>query len=111
MNIRFIQSALVAWYDEKRRDLPWRFAQHDADPYKVWIAEAMLQQTQVAAVIPYYLRFIERFPTLSSLAASSDDEVLALWSGRTSPICDVSITVPAAVTRVRNAAAIPTSLP
>jgi A/G-specific adenine glycosylase len=76
-----LRRRLLAWWDAGHRDLPWRFPQHGADPYRVWIAEVMLQQTQVAAVIPYYRRFVERFPTLERLAAASEEEVLALWSG------------------------------
>jgi len=61
-----------------RHDLPW---QATRDPYRVWLSEVMLQQTQVATVIPYYKRFLERFPDVRTLAAASEDEVLALWSG------------------------------
>jgi A/G-specific adenine glycosylase len=61
-----------------RRGLPW---QASTDPYRVWLSEVMLQQTQVSAVIPYYQRFLERFPTVAVLAAASEDEVLRLWSG------------------------------
>jgi A/G-specific adenine glycosylase len=61
-----------------RRGLPW---QASTDPYRVWLSEVMLQQTQVAAVIPYYQRFLERFPTVAALAAASEDEVLRIWSG------------------------------
>jgi len=61
-----------------RHDLPW---QATRDPYRVWLSEVMLQQTQVATVIPYYERFLERFPDVRALAAASEDEVLALWSG------------------------------
>jgi A/G-specific adenine glycosylase len=61
-----------------RRDLPWQGAR---DPYAIWLAEIMLQQTQVAAAIPYYLRFRSRFPSLASLAAADEDDVLRLWSG------------------------------
>ena len=61
-----------------RKGLPW---QASRDPYKVWLSEVMLQQTQVSAVIPYYQRFLERFPTVAALAAASEDEVLRLWSG------------------------------
>jgi A/G-specific adenine glycosylase len=61
-----------------RKGLPW---QASTDPYRVWLSEVMLQQTQVAAVIPYYERFLERFPTADALAAASEDEVLQLWSG------------------------------
>ena len=70
---------LVAWQRKHgRRDLPW---QGSRDPYRVWLSEVMLQQTQVAAAIPYYLRFLERFPTLEALAAAREDDVLRLWSG------------------------------
>ena len=69
---------LLAWYATHRRDLPWRRA---TDPYAVWVSESMLQQTKVNTVIPYYERFIERFPSVRALAASEVDEVLGLWSG------------------------------
>lgn len=70
---------LIDWQRRHgRHDLPW---QRTDNPYRVWLSEIMLQQTQVAAVIPYYARFLERFPTLASLAAASVDEVMALWSG------------------------------
>ena len=70
---------LLAWFDDYGRyDLPW---QRDATPYRVWISEIMLQQTQVAVVVPYFERFIARFPTLASLAAAEPDDVLHLWSG------------------------------
>ncbi|MHB1951299.1 MAG: A/G-specific adenine glycosylase [Acidiferrobacteraceae bacterium] len=69
---------LLAWYDRcGRKDLPWA----GQDPYRVWISEIMLQQTQVATVIPYYARFIERFPDVGSLADAAQDEVLRLWAG------------------------------
>ncbi|MDA8015878.1 MAG: A/G-specific adenine glycosylase [Thermoanaerobaculia bacterium] len=70
--------ALLAWYDDGRRDLPWR---RTRDHYAVWVSEIMLQQTRVATVIPYYLAFLERFPTVLDLAAAEEDEILALWSG------------------------------
>ena len=71
--------ALIAWQKRHgRHDLPW---QQTRDPYAVWLSEIMLQQTQVAAVIPYYRRFLERFPTIAALAAAPADDVLALWSG------------------------------
>lgn len=70
---------VLAWFDQHgRKDLPW---QHNATPYRVWVSEVMLQQTQVAAVIPYYERFMARFPDLPSLAAAELDEVLKLWAG------------------------------
>ena len=70
---------LIAWHARQgRHDLPW---QNTRDPYRVWLSEIMLQQTQVATVIPYYGRFLERFPTLADLAAAPVQEVMALWSG------------------------------
>ena len=70
---------LLIWFDSHgRKDLPW---QQQPTPYRVWVSEIMLQQTQVQTVIPYYLRFMQRFPTLSTLAAASLDEVLHHWSG------------------------------
>lgn len=70
---------LLPWFDRHgRRHLPW---QQDPTPYRVWISEVMLQQTQVEIVIPYFNRFIARFPDVTALAAASEDEVLALWSG------------------------------
>jgi A/G-specific adenine glycosylase len=72
-------SRLVQWQKRHgRHDLPW---QNTRDPYRVWLSEIMLQQTQVAAVIPYYQRFLERFPDIRALAAASEDDVLTLWSG------------------------------
>ena len=72
------RNKLLRWYDENKRDLPWR---KDRDPYRVWISETMLQQTRVAAVITYYERFLRRFPGLTALARSRVDQVLAAWSG------------------------------
>ena len=69
---------LLAWYDRHRRDLPWR---RDRDPYRVWVSEVMLQQTRVETVLPYYERFLARFPDVHALAAAPLEEVLALWSG------------------------------
>jgi A/G-specific adenine glycosylase len=75
-------AALLAWYDRARRDLPWRAAPgHQADPYRVWLSEIMLQQTTVKAVIPYYLRFLRRWPSVEALAAAHLDDVLAAWAG------------------------------
>jgi A/G-specific adenine glycosylase len=72
-------STLIAWQRQHGRSgLPW---QGTRDPYRVWLSEVMLQQTQVAAVIPYYQRFLKRFPTVEALAAADQDEVLRLWSG------------------------------
>jgi A/G-specific adenine glycosylase len=69
---------LLAWFDRHRRDLPWR---RTADPYRIWLSEVMLQQTRVETVLPYYDRFLVRFPTIEALAAAEVEEVLALWSG------------------------------
>jgi len=70
---------LLAWHKRHgRHDLPW---QRTRDAYRIWLAEIMLQQTQVAAVIPYYQRFLQRFPDIATLAAAPQDEVLRLWSG------------------------------
>jgi A/G-specific adenine glycosylase len=73
-----IRGPLLAWYDRERRDLPWR---RTKDPYAIWLSEVMLQQTQVATVIPYWERFLARFPTLEALAAAPLDDVLAAWRG------------------------------
>jgi A/G-specific adenine glycosylase len=73
-----IRRPLLRWYDRAKRDLPWR---GERDPYRVWVSEIMLQQTRVAVVIPYYDRFIRRFPTVRDLAEAGESEVLALWSG------------------------------
>ena len=78
MNPTAIRKSLARWYTNTARDLPWR---RTRDPYAIWISEVMLQQTRVAAVIPYYHRFLERFPDVASLAAAAEAEVLALWSG------------------------------
>jgi len=70
---------LLAWHKRHgRHDLPW---QRTRDAYRIWVAEIMLQQTQVAAVIPYYQRFLERFPDIATLAGAPQDEALRLWSG------------------------------
>ncbi|MBN1442113.1 MAG: A/G-specific adenine glycosylase, partial [Planctomycetes bacterium] len=73
-----LASRLLQWYGRRRRDLPWR---RRADPYAVWLSEVMLQQTRVETVVEYYGRFLERFPTIDDLAAASEEQVLALWSG------------------------------
>jgi len=69
---------LHEWFLANQRDLPWRKTR---DPYAIWLSEIMLQQTRVAAVIPYYQRFLERFPDYSTLANASESELLAMWSG------------------------------
>jgi A/G-specific adenine glycosylase len=75
--VRFRRS-LLRWYDQNRRDLPWR---HTRDPYRIWLSEIMLQQTRVAAVLEHYRIFLERFPDIEALAEASGDSVLAAWSG------------------------------
>ena len=72
------QTALLKWYDTNRRDLPWR---GQTDPYAVWVSEIMLQQTQVATVLPYYKRWMERFPDVKSLARAEPQDALAAWQG------------------------------
>ncbi len=79
VNSNSFSDRLLAWFEQHgRKDLPWQI---NASPYHIWLSEVMLQQTQVATVIPYYQRFIEQFPTLDTLAAASLDDVLSLWSG------------------------------
>ena len=71
-------SVLIQWYLANKRDLPWRNTQ---DPYLIWISEIILQQTRVAQGLDYYLRFVQRFPTVADLASAPEDEVLKLWQG------------------------------
>lgn len=73
-----LSQALLKWYDANKRDLPWR---RTIDPYAVWVSEIMCQQTQVATVIPYYLRWMERWPTVEALALASEQEALSCWQG------------------------------
>src|SRR5947199_1132331 len=73
-----VKRLLLDWYRTGHRELPWRGT---SDPYRIWVSEIMLQQTRAQAVIPYYERFLERFPTVDALAAAREEEVLALWSG------------------------------
>ncbi|MGA2355503.1 MAG: A/G-specific adenine glycosylase [Terriglobales bacterium] len=77
-NLPAFRRALLHWYDAHRRDLPWRGTR---DPYRIWLSEIMLQQTRVAAVLEHYRIFLERFPGIDALAASSEADVLAAWSG------------------------------
>ena len=73
---------LLGWYDSHRRRLPWRHPPGEAaDPYRIWLSEIMLQQTTVTAVMPYYHRFVQLFPTVQALAAAAEEEVLAAWAG------------------------------
>lgn len=74
----FFSTELLAWYRAQKRDLPWRL---NKDPYRIWVSEIMLQQTRVDTVIPYYLTFMEKFPTVSALAKAPEEEVLKCWEG------------------------------
>lgn len=79
LNRQNFSPPLLEWFDQHgRKDLPW---QQQSSPYQVWVSEIMLQQTQVRTVIPYYQRFIQKFPDINSLAMASTDDVLALWTG------------------------------
>ncbi|MDN4495019.1 A/G-specific adenine glycosylase [Ureibacillus aquaedulcis] len=69
---------LVEWFNHEKRDLPWR---HTSDPYKIWVSEVMLQQTRVDTVIPYYNRFLEKYPTIHDLAYAPQEELLKMWEG------------------------------
>ena len=71
-----ISAVLIRWYETHRRELPWR---ETTDPYRIWISEIILQQTRVAQGLEYYLRFVERFPDVRSLAGAHEDEVMKLW--------------------------------
>lgn len=73
-----ITESLLCWYDENKRDLPWR---HSKEPYHIWISEIMAQQTRINFLLAYYNRFISRFPTVQSLAEAPQDEVLKVWEG------------------------------
>jgi A/G-specific adenine glycosylase len=76
--IAALRGRLLEWFHKYQRDLPWR---RNKDPYRIWLSEIMLQQTRVAAVIPFYERFLEHFPTIRALAAAPETEVLRLWAG------------------------------
>lgn len=78
MNSRAFARALTRWFRAGGRDLPWRRTRH---PYRVWVSEIMLQQTRIETVLPYYRRFLQRFPTVRALAAAKLDEVLKVWEG------------------------------
>ncbi|MEQ9003171.1 MAG: A/G-specific adenine glycosylase, partial [Pseudomonadales bacterium] len=79
MSLDWFARRLLDWFDHHgRKDLPW---QQRIDPYRVWVSEIMLQQTQVATVIPYYQRFMSRFPDVAALASADLDEVLHQWTG------------------------------
>ena len=76
--VRTVRSRLVAWYEESHRQLPWR---SDPDPYRILVSEMMLVQTTVAAVIPYFERFLRRFPDVQALAVAEEADVLKAWEG------------------------------
>jgi A/G-specific adenine glycosylase len=76
--LKTFQTRMLTWFRTHQRDLPWR---RSRDPYRVWVAEVMLQQTRIAAVMPYYQRFLARFPKVQLLARAPESEVLKLWSG------------------------------
>jgi len=78
VELQEFRKALLGWFQEFQRDLPWR---KNRDPYRIWISEIMLQQTRVAVVVPYYEQFLSRFPDVQSLASAPQQEVLRLWSG------------------------------
>jgi A/G-specific adenine glycosylase len=77
-NLAAFQRRLLDWFRKHQRDLPWR---RNKEPHRIWVAEVMLQQTRIAAVVPYYHRFLRRFPNVESLARASQEDVLRLWSG------------------------------
>ena len=76
--VRRIRRLLIHWYTKNRRALPWRLTR---DPFRIWISEVMLQQTRVVAAIPYYQRFLERFPSVEALASAPEQDLLAAWAG------------------------------
>ncbi|WP_223155087.1 A/G-specific adenine glycosylase [Alkalibacillus aidingensis] len=77
-NAESFQQDLIHWYQKEKRDLPWR---QNQDPYRIWVSEIMLQQTQVDTVIPYFEQFMERYPTVYDLAKADEQEVLKSWEG------------------------------
>ena len=70
--------AILNWYMVNKRDLPWR---NTNDPYSVWLSEIILQQTRIAQGLPYYLKFINKYPTINSLARANENDILILWQG------------------------------
>lgn len=73
-----ISDILIAWYKKNKRDLPWR---NTKDPYKIWLSEIILQQTQVIQGLNYYIKFVENFPTVIDLAEAPEDKIMRLWQG------------------------------
>lgn len=78
MDKKLFSKKIISWYEENKRALPWR---ESRDPYKIWLSEIILQQTRIAQGLPYYVKFIENFPDVKSLAQSPQDKVLRLWQG------------------------------
>jgi A/G-specific adenine glycosylase len=78
VNKTIFSKKIICWYEENKRDLPWR---HTHDPYRIWLSEIILQQTRVVQGLPYYLRFVKNFPNIISLANAKEDRVLRLWQG------------------------------
>src|SRR5277367_4240033 len=76
--VKTFRKQLLTWFQQFQRDLPWR---RTSDAYRIWISEIMLQQTRVAAVIPYYEKFVTRFPTVETLANARSESVLSHWAG------------------------------
>ena len=77
-NTTVFSQKLIQWYHRHHRDLPWR---HTQDPYRIWLSEIILQQTRVAQGLPYYLRFVDKYPTVADLARAAEQDVLRLWQG------------------------------
>ena len=75
---QYFSIELLTWYERSKRDLPWR---RSRNPYYIWVSEIMLQQTRVDTVIPYFERFINRFPTIEALATAPEEDVLKCWEG------------------------------
>src|SRR5690349_117740 len=76
-----LRKSLLNWYDRSGRELPWRVRTGRPDPYRVWLSEVMLQQTTVAAVGPFFAKFVERWPDVAALAAAPREDVLEAWAG------------------------------
>ena len=77
-NTNKISKQLLKWYNKYQRDLPWR---HTQDPYKIWLSEIMLQQTQVETVIPYYIKWLDKYPTIKNVAETDETILLKSWEG------------------------------
>ena len=78
MDSRYFSKKVVQWFEKNKRDLPWR---ETKDPYRIWLSEIILQQTRVSQGLPYYLKFIETFPSVYDLANAPEQKVLRLWQG------------------------------